>query len=127
MDARNYQAFAEGWLQAWNDRDIEAILTHYTDDIELRSPIADHLLGDASGTVAGKAKFRDYITTVFQVFSDKRPLSLHGICQGVETVVVQFRFDGGEGAELMELTASGRVRRAIAHFRSVGPSDGDGS
>ena len=35
MDAQDYQAFAEGWLQAWNDRGIEAILAHYTDDIEL--------------------------------------------------------------------------------------------
>ena len=119
VELRDYEAFAEEWLQAWNNRDIEAILAHYTDDIELRSPIAAHLLGDASGIVAGKALLRDYVTTVFQAFPDKPRLSLHGVCQGVGSVIVQFRFDGGEGAELMELTESGKVRRAIAHLRAI--------
>jgi hypothetical protein len=121
VELRDYEAFAEEWLRAWNSRDVEAILAHYTDDVELRSPIAAHLLGDAAGIVAGKALLRDYVTTVFQAFPDKRLLSLHGVCQGVSSVIVQFRFDGGEGAELMELTASGKVRRAIAHLRVCSP------
>ena len=121
MELQDYEAFANEWLEAWNNRDVDAILAHYTDDLELRSPIAAHLLGDPSGLVVGKALLRDYVTTVFQAFPDKRRLSLHGVCQGVGSVIVQFRFDGGEGAELMELTTSGKVRRAIAHLRATGP------
>ena len=124
MELRDYQAFADEWLQAWNNRDVEAILAHYTDDIELRSPIAAHLLGNASGIVTGKALLRDYVTTVFDAFPGGSASSLLGVCEGVGSVIVQFRFDGGEGAELMELTASGKVRRAIAHFRAIGPIDG---
>lgn len=124
MKLRDYEAFADEWLQAWNDRDVEAILAHYTDDIELRSPVAAHLLADPSGMVVGKALLRDYVTTVFHAFPDKRRLSLQGVCQGVGSLIVQFRFDGGEGAELMEFTISGKVCRAIAHFRATAPTDG---
>jgi hypothetical protein len=123
VEFREYEAFADVWLQAWNDRDVEGILTHYTDDIELRSPMAAHLLGDTSGIVAGKLLLRDYITTVFKAFPDASRLSLLGVCQGVRSVVVLFRFDGGEGAELMELTESAKVRRAIAHFRAIAPME----
>ena len=46
--------FAENWLQAWNQRDLDAILSHYAEEIELRSPLGAHILGDPSGTVVGK-------------------------------------------------------------------------
>lgn len=34
------QQFAKEWVQAWNNHDIEAILSHYTEDFEIESPIA---------------------------------------------------------------------------------------
>ena len=32
--------FAKRWIKSWNARDLEAIMAHYTDDIELTSPVA---------------------------------------------------------------------------------------
>jgi hypothetical protein len=41
--------FAEHWVAAWNAHDLELIMTHYEDAIELTSPIAAQLLGTPSG------------------------------------------------------------------------------
>jgi ketosteroid isomerase-like protein len=118
MSSHDIEAFAAAWLRAWNDRDLEAILTHYADDIELRSPLVVHLLGEASGSVSGKQKLRDYFARVLEAFPGKPEAALLDVSQGVASIVVHFQFNGGTGAELMELTADGMVRRAIAHVRA---------
>jgi ketosteroid isomerase-like protein len=46
---------AEHWVAAWNAHDLELIMTHYGDAIELTSPIAAQLLGTPSGKLNGKA------------------------------------------------------------------------
>jgi len=33
-------AFAEHWVQAWNSHDLDAIVSHYEDDVVLVSPNA---------------------------------------------------------------------------------------
>jgi len=40
---------AEQWIAAWNARDLDLILAHYEDAIELTSPAAAQLLGTADG------------------------------------------------------------------------------
>ena len=36
---------AEHWIAAWNAHDLDLIMTHYEDAIELTSPVAAQLLG----------------------------------------------------------------------------------
>lgn len=67
MDPRQ---FAQEWVDAWNVRDIEAIISHYSDDIEFISPrvaAAGGGAGDSSGRLVGKAALRAY----FQEALDK--------------------------------------------------------
>ena len=40
---------AEHWIAAWNAHDLEQILTHYEEAIELTSPVAAQLLGTSDG------------------------------------------------------------------------------
>ena len=36
---------AEDWIAAWNAHDLEAIISHYDERVELISPVAEQLLG----------------------------------------------------------------------------------
>jgi ketosteroid isomerase-like protein len=56
-DAEN---FAEQWAQAWNRRDVEAVLAHFRDDIIFASPTA--LVVTESPVVLGKDALRAYWT-----------------------------------------------------------------
>lgn len=60
MDRTRAQDFARDWLAGWNDRDIEAILSHYEDDVVFHSPRIIEVMGGSAAFVAGKAALRGY-------------------------------------------------------------------
>ena len=51
---------ANDWIAAWNSHDLDAIMSHYEDTVELTSPVAAQLLGVPDGKVIGKANLRAY-------------------------------------------------------------------
>jgi len=51
---------ANEWIAAWNAHDLDAILTHYDEAVELTSPVAAQLLGIPGGKVSGKANVSAY-------------------------------------------------------------------
>ena len=117
--ATTSDAFARTWVQAWNRRDLEGLLSHYADDIEFRSPLAAKLLNEASGTVRGKQNLREYFAKALAAFPGDLGLELLGVYQGVESLVVHFEVRGRRGAEVMEMNSDGLVRRALAHSQVV--------
>ncbi len=48
--------WAEQWVEEWNRHDVEAVLTHFADDVEFCSPVAATVTGDPSGTVRGQSR-----------------------------------------------------------------------
>jgi len=47
-------AFARGWVDAWNTHDLERILSHYSEDFTIESPMAVKLYPQSGGTVVGE-------------------------------------------------------------------------
>ncbi len=58
MNRDEQQRFAAHWADAWNQRDVEAVLRHFHDDVEFSSPTALAVVG--SSVVRGKSALRDY-------------------------------------------------------------------
>ena len=58
MNEDKARILAARWIDSWNRHDLELILSHYTDDVVLFSPVAARLLQDPSGEVRGKAALR---------------------------------------------------------------------
>ena len=50
-EARNLAGL---WIAAWNAHDLDLIMSHYDDAVELTSPVAAALLGTPEGRVVGK-------------------------------------------------------------------------
>lgn len=115
MDPQQVQAFAQEWLRGWNERDLEALLSHYTEDVEFQSLLAVKVLGETSGIVRGRGSLREYFGKLLAAFPGSPDLELLGVFWGVHSVVVQFQSKGRRGAEVMELNGEGKVRRALAH------------
>jgi ketosteroid isomerase-like protein len=61
---------AEHWIAAWNAHDLESIMTHYEDAIELTSPVAAQLLGTPAGKVNGKANLRAYFQRGLEAYPE---------------------------------------------------------
>ena len=66
MNDDDAYAFAAAWVDAWNRRDLDAILEHYAADVELTSPLAVR----SDGTLRGTAELRDYLDVEFHACPD---------------------------------------------------------
>lgn len=66
-DARS---FAREWVKAWNDHDLQAILSHYADDIVFHSPRIRLVMGGESDAVFGKAALKDYWSKALSMARD---------------------------------------------------------
>lgn len=51
-------AFAEAWIDAWNRRDVDAVLSHFRNDAVFVSPVAARYVG--SSRIEGKAALAAY-------------------------------------------------------------------
>ena len=113
MDSQYAQAFANEWIKAWNERDAEGILAHYSEDVEFQSSLARRLMGDVSGTVRGKQQLREYFGKALTAFPGSLAIKLLGVYEGIGSLVIHFQACGRNAIEVMELDHAGKIRRAI--------------
>ena len=110
-------AFAKDWVDAFNMRDLERVLSHYQDDVRLYSPRVKQLLGDPSGCVRGKAALRDYFA---KGMSGNLRFELERIFLGEGSAVLRLKTnEGREGAELLVFGPDGLVREVRAHWTAA--------
>jgi ketosteroid isomerase-like protein len=83
-------SFAHGWIDAWNARDVEAVLAHYADDVLFTSPTAMQFLPESGGTVRGKDALRNYWTIALRGNPDLH-FELMGVYVGIDTLVLHYR------------------------------------
>ena len=107
---------AHDWIAAWNSHDLDAIMSHYDDAVELTSPVAAQLLGVPNGTVIGKANLRAYFQRGLQAYPELH-FQLENVLAGLNSVVLYYANQKGtRTAEFMGLSATGKVLRVIAHY-----------
>jgi len=116
LNASFAREFAQDWLGAWNNHDLEKILTHYEDEVVLTSPVARELL-NGDGTVRGKAALREYFRRGMQDYPDLR-FDLLDTLWGEETIVLYYtnNVPGNKTAEVMLLSSAGKISRVWAHY-----------
>ena len=107
---------ANHWVAAWNAHDLDLILTHYEDAVELTSPVAAQLLGTTDGKVAGKANLRAYFQRGLTAYPELH-FHLEDVLWGVNSVVLCYiNQKGTRAGEFMELSATGKVARVVANY-----------
>jgi predicted ester cyclase len=109
---------ANHWVAAWNAHDLNLILTHYEDAVELTSPVAAKLLGTPDGKVIGKSNLRSYFQRGLEAYPDLR-FDLEDVFWGMNSVVLCYANQKGtRTAEFMEVSANGKVARVVANYNA---------
>jgi predicted ester cyclase len=107
---------ANEWVAAWNAHDLDLIMAHYEDEVELTSPVAARLLGKPDGKVVGKANLRAYFQRGLEAFPELQ-FRLEDVLWGLNSVVLYYANQKGtQTAEFMELSAAGKVARVVANY-----------
>ena len=120
MTEADAQRFAVEWIEAWNSRDLDRILNHYADEVEITSPFVETVLGPGKKSVKGKLALRAYWGPIMATYPDLH-FVLHRAYAGVDSLVLHYQsIQGLMSAECMELDEDGKIRRVQAHY-AMGP------
>lgn len=116
MVTLDFFSHAQEWIAAWNAHDLERIVAHYAEDVELISPFVARLTDRTQSVVRGKTALRDYFARGLQAYPTLR-FDFIRLYSGVRSCVLEYRSVNGLcSAETMEFDEHGRIRRVLAHY-----------
>jgi ketosteroid isomerase-like protein len=108
-------ALGREWVEAWNSRDLERVLTMYSEDAEMTSDRIPKLGFDASGTVRGKASLRAYWGKALTLIANLH-FTLIDTYVSPDSVVVFYENERGNRiCEYLRVDAAGKIRQGSAN------------
>ena|ERR1700739_2609349 len=108
--------FANDWVHAWNSHDLDAILSHYSSDIVLTSPVAAKLFNDPAGAVIGKQALRGYFERGLKAYPNLS-FQLLDVLWGISSIVLYYKNQNGwMTGEFMEFDSNLKVSRVVANY-----------
>jgi ketosteroid isomerase-like protein len=112
----NAKEFAHKWITSWNSHDLENILTHYSEDIEITTPMIRLAVGIESGSLKGKDQVADYWRKALQRLPDLH-FELVEVTEGVNSVALYYKSIMNKMAiEVMFFNEQGKVNRMYAMY-----------
>jgi ketosteroid isomerase-like protein len=108
--------FAKEWIESWNSHDLNAILKHYSDDIEITTPMLKMAIGIENGSLKGKASVADYWSKALAKIPDLH-FELIEVTTGVDSVALYYKSVMNKMAiEVMFFNEDGLVNKMVAHY-----------
>jgi predicted ester cyclase len=116
MTKQEAWGLAEHWIAAWNAHDLDRIMSHYEDAVELTSPVAAQLLDAPDGRVVGKKNLRAYFQRGLEAYPNLN-FHLENVLWGLNSVVLYYiNHKGTHTAEFLEISANGKVARVVGNY-----------
>lgn len=108
--------FANHWIESWNSHDLDRILTHYSDNFEITTPMIKVALGIETGTLKGKEEIRNYWDAALKKVPDLY-FELKEVTESVGSIAIYYKSVLEKMAiEVMFFDEEGKVNRVIAHY-----------
>lgn len=115
LDAEFARRFATEWIDAYNCHDLDRVLAHYAEDIEMTSPLIVTIAGEPSERLKGKAALRTYWAKGLQLLPCLH-FELATILIGVESLTLTYHGHRGLAAEVFHFSPTGAVVKSSAHY-----------
>jgi hypothetical protein len=111
--------FARRYYEAWNARNLDAIVALYAEDIEFSSPYIAALGFSPDGVIHGKPMLRLYVEKALER-APNLTFTPEALCVGARGHTLIYRNHRGErAAESHEMDPSGLVLRADATYETT--------
>lgn len=115
IDPKFAKEFAQHWIEVWNSHDLDAILSHYTEDFEMSSPVIADAMNEPTGRLKGKEIIRAYWSRALVKYPDLHFEKLH-VLSGVDSVTIIYKGVRGLSAEVFHFNSQAEVCAAFAHY-----------
>jgi ketosteroid isomerase-like protein len=115
MDREAAGRFVEAWHQAWCRVDIDAVVSHFADDAEMRSPLALQLTD--SPVVKGADQIRRYWQRAYgHIEKPDLKLTAWSWDAAIARLTVWWQLGETRASEFMDFDSAGRVVRSEAFY-----------
>lgn len=115
----NAEKFANEWIESWNSHDLEDIMKHYSDDLEITTPMIKLAGGIESGSLQGKEQVKAYWQKALTKIPDLH-FELIEVTSGVNSVALYYKSVMNKRAvEVMFFNENGLVNKMIAHYTDL--------
>jgi hypothetical protein len=112
----NAQKFAKEWIESWNSHNLDDILSHYSDEIEITTPMIKLATGIESGSLKGKESVRNYWNKALEKIPDLY-FELYEVTKGINSVALYYKSVMNKKAiEVMFFDNYGKVNRMYAYY-----------
>lgn len=111
--------FSKTWIESWNSHDLEDIMKHYSEDIEITTPMIKLAAGIESGSLHGKEQVKAYWEKALSKNPDLN-FELIEVTSGVDSVALYYKSIMNKMAiEVMFFDKNGLVNKMIAHYTDL--------
>jgi hypothetical protein len=86
----NAHVFASQWIACWNSHDLGTVLRHYSDDVEITTPMIRLATGIEAGTLSGKDAVGRYWKSALEKLPDLH-FELIDVTTGVNSIVLYYK------------------------------------
>jgi hypothetical protein len=108
--------FAKEWIESWNSHNLDDILKHYSNEIEITTPMIKLAGGIETGSLKGKEFVSDYWSKALKKIPDLH-FELIEVTEGVDSVALYYKSVMNKMAiEVMFFDENGLVNKMIAHY-----------
>ena len=115
ITARFAQRFAADWIAAWNRHDLDAVLAHCADDIELTVARLPARVGRLRGKVAVAAYWARTLTAPSLTVTPGLHLTATAALTGTDSVILLYRAGGPRRAQSFRFDPDARVNYTAIH------------
>ena len=116
LTSEQAETFAEEWIDSWNSHDLNLILSHYSDNFEMTSPVICQVANEPSGTLKGKVNVGAY----WKKALEKMPnlyFELVSVLVSINSLTLYYKgASGGMVAEVLFFGNDGKIIKGIAHY-----------
>jgi ketosteroid isomerase-like protein len=108
--------FAKDWVESWNSHNLDTILSHYSDEIEITTPMIKLAGGIESGSLKGKENVRAYWKKALDKIPDLK-FELYEVTSGINSVALFYKSVMNKKAiEVMFFDENEKVNRMFAFY-----------
>jgi ketosteroid isomerase-like protein len=109
------RALAEEWCDAWNRKDLDAVMAHYAENVAFSSPTVVKRWGIADGWLRGSTRLRENFAIGIAV--EGLRFDLVDVVIGVASMCVMYRRETGQLVnDTIELDQHGKAIRVVACY-----------
>jgi hypothetical protein len=110
------QKFANAWIESWNSHKLDDILNHYSEDIEITTPMIKLAAGIESGSLKGKEAVANYWGKALNKIPDLH-FELITVTEGVNSIALYYKSIMNKMAiEVMFFNEEGKVNKMFTCY-----------